>query len=215
MRINLFLVYPKYRKDIREAVREMTDEYPILKKIIKIIHVKRMNEDFKYCFATSVSLWGRKHLYEIKLNPQAFMNSNINILLHSVSKAHCVSVKSVIYHEIGHCLQLYMLCNKFGIDLKDYKFHDYKKYMVLESEEAEACYREYFEKYFRKYGWNQKKIIYYLGAYAADNPWELLPECFNNYYCLRKKKELNKYELEVCEFTKEIVEDYKKFIPKS
>lgn len=52
-----------------------------------------------------------------------------------------------------------------------------------------------------------------LGNGAMQNPNEILPECFNNFYRLKNKANLDAVDQEIYEFTKAIVEDYKKYIP--
>lgn len=55
----------------------------------------------------------------------------------------------------------------------------------------------------------------HLGSYAADDSFEMLPECFNNYYRLKEKGHLDTVEQKTYAFVKEVIDDYKKYIPKT
>lgn len=153
--------------DIRDAIRKMLVEYTALKKIIKIVYLQEMKEEFADAFATSTELWGNTIQYEIKLNPEAFMKPDIESLFAKTSGAYYYSVKSIVYHEMGHCLQLFMPYEKLGLPLKKYN------------------------------------------RFSAENPMELLPECFNLYYSLKNLPVRTEIDEKRYQFSKVIIEDYK------
>ncbi len=216
MKINLSGIYPEYKKDLLEAVDEMVSIYPVLRKVIKIIHLKKPGKKFKHSFATTSSIWGMKLQYEIRLNPAAFKKPDIRWKFISARPAaYYYTVKDVIYHEIGHCLQHFMPCEKFNLDIDKYNGFNYKKYSILISESYDECYREYFNTFLSLFNWNDSHINACFGNYAAENILEILPECFNNYYNLKNQyPELNEAERGAYEFAKAVIEDYKKYIPK-
>lgn len=196
-------------RDISSAVQEMLAEYPVLKKMIKIIHLKKMNKGFETCFATSQIIYGFSLKYEIKLNPIVFSKPNIQNFLNNVYESHYYSIKDIIYHEMGHCLQLFMLCETYKLSLNKYNYFNAYKYGMLIYEKGEKEFKNYFDKFFKMYNWDYCVASKHLGIYAIDNPLELLPECFNNYYSLKCKSNRTKEEEITLNFTKTIIDDYK------
>lgn len=209
MKIRLQGIYPYYESDIKDALREMLVEYTALKKIIKVVLLKEMKEEFAYAFATSTELWGNKLQYEIKLNPEAFSKPDICSLFAMTSGAYYYSVKSIIYHEIGHCLQLFMPYEKLGLPLKKYNRFSAKKYYTTSRSLIEKEYLSYFKSFYDLFQWNEDDIITHLGFYASEKPMELLPECFNLYYSLKNKAHRNKMEEERYQFSRTVIENYK------
>ncbi len=209
MKIKLRGIYKDYTKDVIDSINEMIYEYPSLKRIVKTIHLKRMKENYMYCFATSRELWGCNLRYEIKLNPKAFAKSNIHFLFSTTSGAYYHSVKSIIYHEIGHCLQLFMPFEKLGLPLKKYNCFNAKKYYETSRDLLEYEYKRYIAIFYDLFNWKECDILRFLGLYAAENPMELLPECFNLYYTLRSFQKRNAIDEERYQFSKAVIEDYK------
>lgn len=76
-----------------------------------------------------------------------------------------------------------------------------------------ALYKKYFSVFLEEFGWGYMEIKEHMGGYAANDPWEMLPECFNNYYRLKAKDKLSIVEEETYEFVKRIVDDYRRYIP--
>ena len=68
----------------------------------------------------------------------------------------------------------------------------------------------YFRNFYDLFSWNEDDILTYLGSYANNNPMELLPECFNLYYSLRNIQKRDEDDEKRYQFSKAIIEDYKK-----
>lgn len=209
LKIRLKGIYQDYMQDVMDAINEMLYEYPILEKMIKIVHLRVMKEEFRNCPATSRELWGYKLKYEIKLNPEAFAKPDIYFLFSITSGAYYYSVKSIIYHEIGHCLQLFMPFKKQGLSLKSFNYFNAQKYYKIPRNKIESEYKNYFKSFYILFNWDEHDILTYLGSYAASSPMELLPECFNLYYSLRNIPKRNEVDEERYQFSKAVVEDYK------
>ena len=204
----------EYRQQVEKAITIFATDFPIIKQIVKIIHCKKVGKGKEYCFATSRISWGLRFGYEIKLNPKAFSKPEIDNKFKMTFNANYESISDVIYHELGHCLQPFILCYKFELDLKKYCYFNYIEYSELNGGlQALKIYAEYFSKFMKRFGWNHKDIEKYLGKYAASDCWEMLPECFNNYYRLKNKKYLDISEQKTYKFVKAVVEDYKKYVP--
>lgn len=204
----------EYKQQVEKAISVFITDYPIIKQMVKIIHCKKVGRGMEYCFATSRISWGLRFGYEIKLNPKAFSKPEIKNKFKMTYDANYESISDVIYHELGHCLQPFILCDKWELDLKKYYYFNYIKYAELEAgPKAVKVYEEYFCTFMKKIGWNHKEIENHLGKYAASDWWEMLPECFNNYYRLKEKNYLDATEQETYKFVKAVVEDYKKYVP--
>ena len=205
----------EYKNHIRDAIKTFKSEYPVINEIVKVIHCKKVGRGMEYCFATTRIIWGFKLRFEIKLNPKAFSRTGIRDKFLLTDGANYESVEDIIYHELGHCLQIFMLCKEWNLNLKKYNYFNYFKYKELNrSKKAINTYTDYIGKFLIRFDWNQEKAALHLGTYAAENPWEILPECYNNYYRLNGKYILNPIEKETYEFVKTVIEDYKKYIPK-
>lgn len=105
MKINLMFVYRKYKKDLHDAIKEMSCDFPILKKSNIVVHMRFLDETLKKSFASHRNLYGKSIKHEIKLNPAVFFNSDINSKFKTVKDANYETVKDVIWHELGHSLQ--------------------------------------------------------------------------------------------------------------
>ena len=65
--------------------------------------------------------------------------------------------------------------------------------------------------YILAFGWHNDKVKHFLGSYAINVPAEFILECFNNYYRLKNKINLDEYEQELFRFVS-VVNDCKKYI---
>lgn len=216
MKINLMFVRKNYRPEIISAINLMCEEFPVLENIVKVVHVRFLPRYFKRSFATAAILGFRKKCiqYEIKLNPYAFSFYGIMFKIFSVEGANYCSIQDIIIHEFGHCLQLFIVADKLGIDILHYKWRKWRKYKELTSEKTKEFYKSFFEDYYNRFGWSKDDAINYLWTSAVQNPWESLPECFNNYYRLRLRyPDLTPMELETYRFTKMVVDEYRSYIP--
>lgn len=207
----------EYWEEIEKAITVFKTDFPVVEQMVKIIHCKEVAKEHEYSFATSRISEGRKIRYEIKLNPLAFSEPEIEDKFKKVrkaAKANYESISDIIYHEFGHSLQPFLLCRKWRLKLEKYNWYNFRKYEKLDkSPEAIETYEEYFSKFIKEFGWNHEKIEKHLGSYATNNCWEMLPECFNNYYRLKDKECMGRLEQETYKFVSVVVEDYKKYIP--
>lgn len=216
MKINLKRIYAEYKTDVLDAINEMINEYPIIQETIKVLWIKKMTLKNQNKFATSFPMYERKLQYEIKLNPKAFSKPKIFEKFISVrTSAYYYTVKNIIYHEVGHSLQHFLPCARYGLDLCKYNYFNYRKYRdVLESSKTSECYEKYLAKFLVQFGWSKNQFAAYFGTYAMENSMEILPECFSNYYHLKSKyPKFALGEQETYEFAKTVVEDYKKYVP--
>lgn len=213
LKIELRGMYPEYVDDVLAAINEMLEEYPILKNLIKVVHISEMSEKFSNCFATIKNVGRFKLKYEVKLNPVAFAQPNIQFLLNMTSGAYYYSVKSIIYHEVAHCLQLFMPCKKLGLSINKYdkyNIFNFNTWRTITIDEVNNAYSNYFNEFFKLFKWDNKKIVTHFGSYAANNVLEILPECFNLYYSLRNRPNNSLLEVESLKFAKEVIDDYKR-----
>lgn len=217
MKVDLKGIYNDYEKEVLDTIEMMRQEYPVLNEIVTIIHLCEMNKNFENCFATSRLVPGKKIEWEIKLNPVAFSEPDIQgKFIEARYTAFYYSVEDIVAHELAHTLQIFFLFAKMKIDIKKYKYFWKRKYRKLVSRRAERYYKKYFKHFLKMFNLPYKAIQDYLGLYAYQNPMELLPECFNNYYHLKSvSPNFGKGERETYEFTKAVIEDYKKYVPKT
>lgn len=214
MEVELRGIYKEYEQEVIDTINKMVEEYPVLNEVVKIIHIENVPEQFKDCFAVSRFIPENKIQYEIKLNPVVFGKENLLTHLHMARpRSYYFDASDIIVHELAHSLQIFYLCHRMNINIKKYKYFWRMKYKLLVSKKAEKHCKEYFIPFFEKFEWTDDIIKNRLGTYAHQNATELLPECFNNYYHLRKVKEFASGEQETYEFVKAVVEDYKKYIP--
>lgn len=216
MKINLLFVNKKYRNNIIEAVNEMLTDFPILNNLNIIIHMRKLDRRLGNSFASHRNIYSRKRIiHEIKLNPKAFFFSDIEKKLESVMDANYETVKDIIWHELGHVLQMFLILYKNGIDSNRIKYNQDSYYKMYENKKINMQYfRQHMIQQFLACHWNKKKAEKLLGEYAVLDPYEFIPECFNNFYRLKNKKIIDKYEQDIFQFVKMIVEDYKNIIEK-
>lgn len=217
MKVEINDIYKDYEQEVLKAIEMMQQEYPVLNEIIKIIHLEKMDKRFRQCFASSKIIYSSKIEFEIKLNPEAFCKPNINFkFLSTRPTAYYFTVKDIIVHELAHALQIFYLCSQMNIDITKYKYFWRIKHRKIISPKAAVYFKTYFKQFFYKYQWTDNMIESYLGSYAFNNPMELLPECFNNYYHLKDiYPNFSDEEKKIYELTQNIIEDYKKYIPNS
>lgn len=215
MKTQLYFLYLKYRKEIYKTLKLLIKEYPIIQDNIKIIKIK-IPKKSKECFASQYFVYDKKIQSIIKLNPKAFCFPYIERKFKETQDANYYSIQDIICHEVGHCLQLYLLCKEYNLDLNTYsysqrnKFHD-----ILENDDENLkCYTKHMQLYLKRFNWNKQIASCYLGKYAIYNPEEFIPECFNNYYRLRNQANLDTKQLRLFNFVKTVVEEYQEFIPK-
>lgn len=214
MIVDLSGIYADYEKEVVDTIEMMVKEYPILEDIVEIIHIQKMQKGHERRFATCCFLYQKTPKYEIKLNPEAFSNPDIYTKFFMTrGGAYYYNVSDVITHEMAHPLQFFYLCKSLNINPNNYKWFWRFKYKFLCSRIADQSFQKYFDAFFEQFNWDSDTIINRLGSYAYDNPMELLPECFNNYYHLKNVKEFVSGEQDTFEFVKAVVEDYKKYIP--
>lgn len=214
MIIKLSGIYADYEKEVIDTIEMMVQEYPILEDIIEIIHIKEMTKSFENRFATSRLKYQSIPKYEIKLNPEAFSKPDIyNKFFMTRGDAYYYNVSDIIVHELTHPLQFFYLCKSMHINPSNYKQFWKIKYRILCSYKAGIIFKKYFNEFFKQFNWDDATIINRLGRYAYKDPMELLPECFNNYYHLKNVSVFASGEEDTFEFTKMIVNDYKKYIP--
>ena len=213
MKIKLLFVRREYRKDIRDAVDEIVLDFPVLNDRVHIIHIWRLSPELRFSFASHKEVRVKKRVVsEIKLNPKAFMHPYIDNKFRTTAEANYESVKDVIWHELGHSLQIYKLCDYHGVSPENNQLESLAS--VLRDEESNIrCYKEHTNHFLSKFGWSTTTGKQRLGVYAINNPEEFIPECFNNYYRLRSKSKLSGAEQETFKFVKAVIEDYKNYIP--
>lgn len=216
MKINLDKVLNEYKQDILEAIYTMEKEYPVIKKMIRNIAVKPLATEFQYCFATTKLIFGRKLQFDIKLNPKAFSRGNIYEKFLYTFNAFYYSPKDIIYHEIAHVLQTFLICEKLNIQIKSgfiywsinkYKFNYNSQQKILHS---------FINEVFSKYHFQGDIIVQILGSYAQCNVLEVVPESYNNYYRLKSKyPNLTSKEHDIYKFTRVIINELNRYIPKT
>jgi len=212
MRINNLFVNKKYKKDIYNAVDEVLLDFPILNEINIVIHMKSLNRRLKASFASHRNNYGNKRIQqEIKLNPRAFLFSDIEQKLLCVRDANYETVKDIIWHELGHCTQIYLLCDYYKLNMNDYCDNIDYFYMTLNNNNRQ-CFVHHMNYYLQLSQLTKNKIRQLLGEYAVEEPAEFIPECFNNYYRLINKPELSKIEQEILKFVELIIKDLKKYL---
>ena len=216
MKINLLFVNKKYRNNIIEAVNEMLTDFPILNNLNIIIHMRKLDRRLGNSFASHRNIYSRKRIiHEIKLNLKAFFFSDIEKKLESVMDANYETVKDIIWHELGHVLQMFLILYKNGIDSNRIKYNQDSYYKMYENKKINMQYfRQHMIQQFLACHWNKKKAEKLLGEYAVLDPYEFIPECFNNYYRLRDIGIFDDYEQETFQFVKMVVDDYKNIIEK-
>lgn len=216
MKYSKFRIKRAYRKEIEYAINKFMTDYPVTDEIVKIMHCRKVSKDNEDSFATTKIILGEGIHYEVKLNPKVFSSANIRTKLQSVTGANYESISDIIYHEFGHCLQAFMLCSKWNLSIEDCTYDNFYKYKPLDNcKQSVDEYTDYFKPFIKQFGWNRDKVVMHLGSYAADDSFEMLPECFNNYYRLKEKEHLDTVEQETYAFVKEVIDDYKKYIPKT
>lgn len=209
MKININdITNEEYKKEILDTINLLTIDYPILKEDIDVIHVK-----YPLCgdaVASHYFLYNKKIESKINLNPDYFESPYLENILKDKTYSQCTTIKGYISHEIGHALQLYILCKKLKLDLKKYKQFKYIIFMrKLENKKLKEKYCEEFMNYhLNRFDWNKKKASQYLGTYNINNSDEFFPDCFGLYYELKDKKELNNKEMIILNFVKEVVKDF-------
>lgn len=210
MDVELAGVNEEYRTEIENTIKLMQYEYPVLQEIIGIIHLS--NTTIRDTYASCRLICKKKLYYEIQLNNKYLSKADIE---HEFSKdrimyeANYYSLQDIIIHEMGHALQGFYLCKKLHINLKLYKFFYRINFTLLENEnKVDRIWTKYFSKFE-----NINYKLQLLGNGAMQNPKEILPECYNNYYRLKNKSKLDVVEQETYEFVKAVVDDYKKYIP--
>lgn len=215
MKVQLYFLYPKYKKEIYETLKLLIKEYPIIQDNIKIIKTKIPKRN-KKCFASQYFVYDKKIQSIIKLNPKAFCFPFIKRKFKETQNANYYSVQDIICHEVGHCLQLYILCKKYNLNLNTYNYSERNKfYDILEDDNKKLeCFNEHMFSYFKRFNWNKQIASYYLGKYAIYNPEEFIPECFNNYYRLKNQTNLDTKQFILFNFVKTVIEEYQEFIPK-
>lgn len=216
MKIKLLLVNKKYRNNIIEAVNEMLTDFPILNNLNIVIHMRKLDRRLGNSFASHRNIYSRKRIiHEIKLNPKAFFFLGIEKKLESVMDANYANVKDIIWHELGHVLQIYMLMDDRGIEPDKFRYTPQTYYEIFENNEMNAwCFCQHMQQQLSTCRWNKGKAEKLLGGYAVHNSYEFIPECFNNYYRLRNIGILDDYEQETFQFVKMVVDDYKNIIEK-
>lgn len=197
-------------------MNEMLTDFPILNNLNIIIHMRKLDRRLGNSFASHRNIYSRKRIiHEIKLNPKAFFFSDIEKKLESVMDANYETVKDIIWHELGHVLQMFLILYKNGIDSNRIKYNQDSYYKMYENKKINMQYfRQHMIQQFLACHWNKKKAEKLLGEYAVLDPYEFIPECFNNFYRLKNKKIIDKYEQDIFQFVKMIVEDYKNIIEK-
>lgn len=209
LKIKLKQIYFEYLESVLEAINEMLSEYPVSSDLVKVIHIRKLKREYEHSFATAKDVGIYNLKYEIKLNKTAFTMPEIQKRLNSTSGAYYYSIKSIIYHEFGHCLQLFMPFEQMGISLKKYTYRYIQNHFIVTMKMIKDEYIRYFHNFFMLFNWNYDDVCKYLGVYAAENPMELLPECFNLYYSLRNIESRNESDEKRYQFSKAVIEDYK------
>lgn len=206
MNLHLNELYFEYKEEVMVAIQFMKNEYPIIDKIIKRIYIGKMSVHFENCFATSKPLLSFHMKYEIKLNPIAFSNPGINEKIQNTYDSNYRSIKSIIYHEIGHVLQLFYICHIYKLD---FRHVNYFRIVWLSTKHDTLM-----KKYFQSHNLSDDMILHYLGKSAFSDIWEVLPECYNNYYDFKvSEKPLNYFNSQAFSIVERIITDYKKYIP--
>lgn len=213
MKVNLKFVSKKHIDFIYTAINEILFDFPILYNYNIIIHMKLLNKNYKESFASHRLIYGKHLIQEIKLNPKIFLFSNIENKFKSVYEANYETVKDIIWHELGHCLQIAILCNFYNLNLTEYSKNKKIFFNHLENKQTNRiCYKQHMDYWFSKFNWDYTKANYFLGSYAIKYPEEFIPECFNNYYRLRTKSFFNNTEQETYQFVSTVINNYKNYI---
>ena len=143
MNLNLNELYFEYKEEVMDAIQFMKHEYPIIDKIIKRIYIGKMSVHFENCFATSKPLFSFHMKYEIKLNLIAFSYPGINDKIQNTYDSNYRSIKSIIYHEIGHVLQLFYICYICKLDFRHVNYFR----IVWLSTKHDILMKKYFQSH--------------------------------------------------------------------
>lgn len=208
-------IYSEYIAEIEDAMQIMTSEYTVLGELVSKVYISKMSKKYKYTFATSKLYFTNKIRYDIKLNYLAFAKPNISQKFLNTTAAHYYSVKDIIYHELGHTLQIFLVLNRLNIPIKKGYFYWLTKSYLFDEKQIAIMWKDFIDNFLISYNYDYNDIMYLIGLYAAENVYEVLPECFNNYYRLREKTKLSPYELNVLVFTKAFIKEYNKYIPQN
>lgn len=209
MEVDLDGALPIYKTEIIAAVEKCKALYPVLKNLIRRIYVTKMSIEFLYSFASCQTIFGRIIQYDIKLNIDAFGEPHLQEKLDSTVDSVNESIEDIIAHEIGHALSIFIILNKLHLKLDRCGKHLIFRDPIINH----LLYYVIYRKYFKKFGKDKDQIEKMLGSYATHNIFELLPECFNYYFRLKRRGPLF-FEKETYDFVSMVVTDYEKFIPK-
>ena len=102
-----------------------------------------MSVHFENCFATSKPLFSFHMKYEIKLNLIAFSYPGINDKIQNTYDSNYRSIKSIIYHEIGHVLQLFYICYIYKLDFRHVNYFR----IVWLSTKHDILMKKYFQSH--------------------------------------------------------------------
>ena len=217
MKINLMFVYKEYKQDIYEAIENFLSDFPMLNNRDIYIHMCFLDRRLKRSFASCRNNYGMfKIRQEIKLNPAAFLFPDIKFKLMSVMTANYKTVKDIIWHELGHTLQIYFMLEYCNLNMKYYVLlQPWFRYKLGNWDTIQKCFKEHMERHMSQSDWDYQKTKRLLGTYCCENPEEFIPECFNNFYRLKNKNNLSNVEQQIYTFTKSVIEDCKKHLLKT
>lgn len=214
MKVNLLFVYKDYKKDIRDAIDDFLVDFPTVQDNNISIFAHKMNDGFTNCFASHRNFYGGMNIrQEIRLNSAVFSKPLIKWYLVATNDANYDSVKDIIWHELGHSLQLYLVSCYCGINLHEYKGkRSALKNLLENSQKNSNCYSQHKKYCLNKFGWNNRLVKQFLGASANTHVDEFFPECVNNFYRLKNKTHLTADEQFTLEFVRNVITDFKQYI---
>lgn len=220
LKIDLEEIYSEeYINEVVEAVKLMTNEFPILNDVSIKIVIGKIEGEYEQSFAVSKPIY-TKSLTEFKiiLNEKAFTNENINFLFEETRlnwNAFYYSISDVICHEYGHILHRFYIAKKLHLYPKLFQLKYVFKIIDVKNIQDKlllGLLKNSFKK--QNVIYNKNNIYACFGKNATKNSMELFSECINNYYRLKninffRDHEEKKYTFKI---SKEIVDNIKEIL---
>lgn len=220
LKINLEGIYSEeYKNEIIEAIKMITNDFPILNSLCIEISIDRIEGKFGNNFAISRPIFIKTLTqFEIILNEEAFKNENIKYLFEETRlnwNSFYYSISDVICHEYGHILHRLYIAKKLHLYLKLFLFKfifqiiDIK---IIQKKFLSTLLKKSFTKVNIDY--DKKNIFACFGDNATISSMELFAECINNYYRLKninsfRDEAEEKYTFEI---SKDIVNNIKEIL---
>lgn len=179
-------IYSKeYEKELRDAIRLMFEEFPILRNLNIHILLKDFSENDDEFARTSMCYGGHRYFPIIYLNKEAFCNPEIEKRNMGSLISNCCTITDVIIHELAHILHDCYIAKKFKVNIcEKMNARTYRKICLGKKHRKilKNIKKQIISQAKPKYTIADFRIAIQLYAISDGNSAEFFAECFMNYY---------------------------------